>query len=300
MKNKISYEEYVTDIAQLADVIKSSGKNYSAVMPIPRGGYFPAIELSRMLGLPVTYQCSEDVLVVDDILDSGATLRRYANNDTAVVYSKGPSDVKATYVGRVCKDWVVFPDEKDSDIEDHIRRILEYIGEDPNREGLISTPDRIVRMWNEIFAGYDPSRKPKITTFANDMQTTDIVFDSGDYYSICEHHMMPFFGKYYFAYIPRKDGRILGISKVARVVGYCAARLQLQERLAQDVVNMLTEALDGKVEGMAIVMRGTHLCKTMRGVKNNGKMTVSHLSGVFREDAQARNEFYKLIDQQKD
>lgn len=186
------------------------------------------------------------------------------------------------------------------DIECAVRLLLSAIGEDPDREGLIGTPDRIARMYKELFRGYDDSQKPKITTFENDMESTDIVFDSGDYYSMCEHHMMPFFGKYYFAYIPRKDGRILGISKVARVVNYCAARLQLQERLARDIVNMLTDALDGKVEGMAIVMRGTHLCKTMRGVKNNGKMTVAHLSGVFREDQQARSEFYKLIDQQKD
>lgn len=185
-------------------------------------------------------------------------------------------------------------------IECAVKMLLTAIGENPNREGLQGTPDRIARMYKEIFRGYDPSQKPKITTFANDMESTDIVFDSGDYYSMCEHHMMPFFGKYYFAYIPRKDGKILGISKVARVVEYCAARLQLQERLARDVVEMLTTALDGKVEGMAIVMRGTHLCKTMRGVKNNGKMTVAHLSGVFREDAQTRNEFYKLIEQQKD
>lgn len=182
-------------------------------------------------------------------------------------------------------------------IERAIRMLLEAIGENPDREGLVGTPDRIARMYKELFRGYDESQKPKITTFDNDMESTDIVFDTGDYYSMCEHHMMPFFGKYYFAYIPRKDGRILGISKVARVVGYCAARLQLQERLARDVVTMLTDALDGKVEGMAIVMRGTHLCKTMRGVKNNGTMTVAHLSGVFRDDAQTRNEFYKLIDQ---
>lgn len=186
------------------------------------------------------------------------------------------------------------------DIECAVRLLLSAIGEDPDREGLIETPDRIARMYKELFRGYDDSQKPKITTFENDMESTDIVFDSGDYYSMCEHHMMPFFGKYYFAYIPRKDGRILGISKVARVVNYCAARLQLQERLARDIVSMLTDALGGKVEGMAIVMRGTHLCKTMRGVKNNGKMTVAHLSGVFREDAQTRSEFYKLIDQQKD
>ena len=183
-------------------------------------------------------------------------------------------------------------------IEGAIRTILAYIGEDPDREGLIGTPDRIIRMYKEIFRGYDKNQKPKITTFANDMHSTDIVFDSGDYYSMCEHHMMPFFGKYYFAYIPKEDGRILGISKIARVVGYCAARLQLQERLARDIVEMLTNALGGYVDGMAIVMRGTHMCKSMRGVKNQGMMTVAHLSGIFRDDEKARREFYKLIDMQ--
>lgn len=181
-------------------------------------------------------------------------------------------------------------------IERAVRMLLEAIGENPDREGLVGTPDRIARMYKEIFRGYDESKKPKITTFENDMQSTDIVFDTGDYYSMCEHHMMPFFGKYYFAYIPRRDGRILGISKVARVVEYCAARLQLQERLARDIVSMLTDALDGKVEGMAIVMKGTHMCKTMRGVKNNGVMQVAHLTGAFRDDTNARSEFYKLID----
>ena len=189
----------------------------------------------------------------------------------------------------------ITPDAKD--LERAIRTILAYIGEDPDREGLVGTPDRILRMYKEIFRGYDPKQVPKITTFSNDMQSTDIVFDSGDYYSMCEHHMMPFFGKYYFAYIPDVNGRILGISKIARVVGYCAARLQLQERLARDVVKMLSDALDGKVQGMAIVMKGTHLCKTMRGVKNPGKMTVSHLSGIFKTSPEARAEFYKLIDQ---
>ena len=185
------------------------------------------------------------------------------------------------------------------DFKSAIRTILLYIGEDPDREGLLDTPNRIARMVCETMRGYDSLQKPRITTFANDMHSTDIVFDTGDYYSTCEHHMMPFFGKYYFAYIPKADGRILGISKIARVVGYCAARLQLQERLARDIVAMLSEALDGQVEGMAIVMRGTHLCKTMRGVKNNGKMTVAHLSGIFKENADARAEFYKLIDQAK-
>lgn len=183
------------------------------------------------------------------------------------------------------------------DIECALKTILAYIGEDPEREGLKETPGRIIRMWKEIFRGYDESQRPKITTFSNDMHSTDIVFDSGDYYSMCEHHMLPFFGKYYFAYIPQEDGRILGISKVARVVGYCAARLQLQERLARDIIEMLTNALDGKVQGMAIVMKGKHLCKTMRGVRNEGMMTVAHLSGVFKTDPDTRAEFYRLIDE---
>ncbi len=184
------------------------------------------------------------------------------------------------------------------DIESALRTLITAIGENPDREGLKGTPDRIMRMWKEIFRGYDPAQKPKITTFKNDEGMTDIVFDTGDYYSMCEHHILPFFGKYYFAYIPAPDGRILGISKIARVVGYCAARLQLQERLATDIVSMLTEALDGKVLGMALVLRGKHLCKTMRGVRNDGNMTVSHLEGVFRTDKECRDEFYKLIDLQ--
>jgi len=185
------------------------------------------------------------------------------------------------------------------DIESALRTLIRAIGEDPDREGLQGTPDRIMRMWKEIFRGYDPSQKPKITTFANEDHTTDIVFDAGDYYSMCEHHILPFFGKYYFAYIPAPDGRILGISKVARVVGYCAARLQLQERLAADIVKMLTEALDGKVLGMALVMKGKHLCKSMRGVRNDGNMTVAHLEGLFKTDKECRDEFYKLIDMQQ-
>lgn len=189
------------------------------------------------------------------------------------------------------------PNTKDAECA--LRTLIRFIGEDPDREGLQGTPDRIIRMWQEIFRGYDPKQTPKITTFANEDGMTDIVFDSGDYYSMCEHHILPFFGKYYFAYIPAPDGRILGISKVARVVTYCAARLQLQERLAADIVEMLTQALDGKVLGMALVMKGKHLCKTMRGVRNDGNMTVAHLEGLFKTDKECRDEFYKLIDMQQ-
>lgn len=182
------------------------------------------------------------------------------------------------------------------DFESAVRTILRYIGEDPEREGLRGTPDRVLRMCRELFRGYKDEEKPRITTFSNDMHSTDIVFDCGEYYSLCEHHILPFFGRYYFAYIPKEDGRILGISKIARVVNYCSARLQLQERLARQIVEMLSNALDNDTYGMAIVMKGKHLCKIMRGVKNNGEMTVAHLSGIFKEDSDARREFYRLIE----
>ena len=182
-----------------------------------------------------------------------------------------------------------------------IRTLMTYIGEDPTRDGLVDTPDRILRMYEEIFRGYDADKNPNITTFNNEEGFSDIVFDSGEYYSMCEHHMLPFFGNYYFAYIPSPEGRILGISKVARVVGYCAARLQLQEKLAVDIVNMLSKALEGKALGFAIVLKGQHLCKTMRGVRNNGKMTVSHFTGLFaKSDNNRREEFYKMIEMQGD
>lgn len=180
------------------------------------------------------------------------------------------------------------------DVKSAIRTILRYIGEDPDRPGLTETPDRIVRMFGEIFRGYNPEQKPKITTFENESHSSEIVFDSGEFYSMCEHHILPFFGKYYFAYIPSADGRILGISKVARVVGYCAARLQLQERLAHQILTMLSEALDNNCLGMAIVMKGQHLCKTMRGVKNPGAMCVTYSTGEFKNPEKQRA-FHNLI-----
>ena len=128
----------------------------------------------------------------------------------------------------------------------HIIDLLEYIGEDPNREGLQGTPDRMLKMFKEIFRGYDPAQKPTITTFANGRDGIvydDMIIDQGEFYSLCEHHCRTIFGQYYFAYIPNEKGRILGLSKIGRVVDYCASRLQIQERLARDIVNMLLEAL---------------------------------------------------------
>lgn len=190
--------------------------------------------------------------------------------------------------------------ENQSQIEFCIQEMLALIGEDNQREGLVGTPNRIARMFKEIFRGYDPEQKPKITTFENGKDGIvydNMVIDEGDFYSMCEHHMMPFFGRYWFAYIPNPKGKILGISKIGRVVDYCSAKLQIQERLVHEIVDMLSDALGSENPplGIALVMEGEHLCKTMRGAKKKGVMKSSYLTGLFKTDAQLRSEFLNLI-----
>lgn len=182
-----------------------------------------------------------------------------------------------------------------------IRDLFTYIGEDPNRPGLLGTPDSIIHMWREIFRGYDPAQHPKITTFDNgvDGLTYDnMVVDTGTFYSMCEHHMMPFFGHYVFAYIPNPKGKILGLSKIGRVVDYHSARLQVQERLVADIVKDITSALgtENPPLGVALMMQGEHLCKTMRGVKKPGLMSACRLDGLFREDSSVRAEFMRTAE----
>lgn len=193
-----------------------------------------------------------------------------------------------------------------------IREVLIAIGENPNREGLQGTPERVVRMWNEIFGGYNIDNKPNITTFPNNLDGVtynQMIVDDGYFYSHCEHHMLPFIGKYYFAYLPNPKGKVLGLSKVARMVDFCAAKLQIQERLVQNVVDELWSALqvpndigdksdnnkDKAPLGMALVMEAEHLCKTMRGVKKKGKMRTIELRGAFKHDAATRAEFYNWV-----
>ena len=299
----LTHELYNEHITRLADKIKASGKTYKCVYGIPRGGYYVAINLARLLNLQIVTEIKNaNTLVVDDICDSGYTLAHYKEYDTAVVFCRPYSFDKCTYYGTESPkgQWIVFPDENGETVHDNIRRIFEYIGEDPNRTGLLGTPDRIVRMWKEIFRGYDKKSAPKITVFPNGedgIVYDSMVIDEGDYYSMCEHHMMPFFGHYWFAYIPNPKGKILGISKIGRVVDYCAARLQVQERLTHDIVDMLEKALgaDYPPLGIALVMRGSHLCKEMRGVKKKGIMTSSFLTGAFKTDAETRAEFMNFV-----
>jgi GTP cyclohydrolase I len=178
-----------------------------------------------------------------------------------------------------------------------VRDYLLAIGEDPDREGLVGTPDRIVRMWGEIYRGYDPSKKPKETCFFNGedgLRYDEMIIDTGYFFSQCEHHMVPFFGQYWFAYIP--GSTIIGLSKVADWIDYKAAKLQIQERLVKEVLDELQRITVDPV-GIGLVMKGRHLCKEMRDVKKyNSAMITTDLRGVLREDPRARAEFMRFVD----
>ena len=176
-----------------------------------------------------------------------------------------------------------------------VREILEAIGEDPDRDGLHDTPARVARMYAETCAGLtdDPSRHLKVTFDAGHDEM--ILVRDITLYSMCEHHLVPFFGKAHVAYIPNTDGRVTGLSKLARLVDGYARRPQVQERLTTQVADAIERALDPR--GVLVVVEAEHMCMAMRGIRKPGSSTVtSAVRGLFREDAAARAEAMRFID----
>jgi len=177
--------------------------------------------------------------------------------------------------------------------EDLLKEILHRLGEDPSREGLYDTPKRVVRSWSELYAGYKQDVASLFTTFVDTNGYSQIVICKNiELYSMCEHHMLPFFGKAHVAYIPGK--KVIGLSKLARLVDVFARRLQIQERIGQQVTEALMEYL--QPEGAACIIEATHMCMRMRGVnKQQSTMTTSSLTGSFLDDATVRAELLQLI-----
>jgi GTP cyclohydrolase I len=184
-------------------------------------------------------------------------------------------------------------DQKKVAIEESIRNLLANVGEDPDREGLLRTPDRVARMYDELLAGYhtDPVKMINDALFTVDYSEMVIVKDI-DYYSLCEHHMLPFYGRVHVAYIP--DGKVIGLSKIPRIVEMFARRLQVQERMTEQIADFIDEVI--KPQGVAVVAEGVHMCSMMRGVKKaNASMVTSAVRGLFRSDPKTRGEFMEHI-----
>lgn len=179
------------------------------------------------------------------------------------------------------------------DVRDAVRTLLRYMGEDPAREGLLETPDRVARAWVEMTEGYRMRPEQVLaTTFEGDSDEMVILKDI-DFVSCCEHHLLTFSGKAHVAYLP-SQGRIVGLSKLARIVDVFAKRLQVQERMTQQIAHAILDVL--KPQGVAVVVEGAHSCMCVRGVRKQGAtMMTSSLHGVFRDDASTRAEFMSLI-----
>ena len=290
-----------------------SKRYWTGVYGVPRGGVPFALRISGDLKIPLVDRKealgNPTTLVVDDIIDSGTTRRLFPNNDFVALHKKlgvidklvGDVSVDvATYAVAYVDEWVDYWWEGTNKIgpEDNIRRILQYIGEDPGREGLLETPTRVVKSYGELFSGYKEDPAKIFTTFDNTEHKYDqIVLQKNiPFFSTCEHHLLPFSGQISLAYIP-KD-RIVGLSKLARLVEVYARRLQVQERLGEQIVGALMEHL--KPLGAACHISAQHLCMQARGVAKHGSTTITQsIKGVFIEDtvagAAARAELSHLL-----
>lgn len=257
------------------------------IFGVPKGGAILAGYMASWFGFELTPYPEKALFAVDDLIDSGRTKQKYQDTFELAFFALVDKS-KESNLG-----WVVFPWESETDQEDIIVRTIEAIGENPNREGLIDTPKRVIKMWDEIFAGY--KQKPAEILKANfdtDGYDSIVLLRDIELYSMCEHHMLPFVGKAHVAYLPNK--RVVGISKLARLVDCFAKRLQIQERLGEQVTEALMTVLDAKAA--CCIIEAQHLCMKMRGVeKQNSVMVTSSMKGAFREDARLRAELMSLI-----
>jgi GTP cyclohydrolase I len=178
-------------------------------------------------------------------------------------------------------------------IEDNLKEVIAYIGDNPNREGLIDTPKRMVRSWEKLFGGYNKSGADVLGTAFEDGTCNEmVILKNVEFYSTCEHHFLPFSGRITIGYLPNK--KVVGISKIARLVEVYSRRLQIQERMTSQIADDIMNCLDAK--GCMVVCEAQHLCMTSRGVeKQQSQMITSAVRGVFDNDSTARNEFMQLI-----
>ncbi len=182
-------------------------------------------------------------------------------------------------------------------IQESVYNLLLNIGEDPERQGLQRTPERVARMYDELTAGYHTDPVKLINDALFDVEYNEMVIVKDiEFYSLCEHHMLPFLGKAHVAYIP--DGKVIGLSKIPRIVDMFARRLQVQERMTQQIAEFIDEVLHP--QGVAVVVEGAHMCSMMRGVKKaDASMVTSALLGNFKSDHKTRAEFMNHIGRQR-
>lgn len=265
------------------------------VYPIPRGGVPVAYRLAFYIAIKIVDDPSQADIFVDDIIDSGATLEKWSDEYPGKLFFALIDKLSNSH-GPYQKAWVVFPWEKNdnSSIEDSIRRLLQHIGEDAGREGLLETPGRVAKAYKHWFSGYTKNPADVLKVFEDGAEGCDemVVVRDLPFYSHCEHHVAPIFGTITVAYIP--NGRIIGLSKIPRLVEVFARRLQVQERLGNQIADAMMTHLSPL--GVGVIVKARHLCMESRGVERIGSETItSALRGVFKDQPATRSEFMSLL-----
>ena len=261
---------------------------------IPRGGIPEAYRMAGLFGFKVTDDITKADLVVDDLIDSGETMNRALTkieNGKAV-----PFFVLFNKDEEEFSDWLVFPWEADFNTStvDITTRFLEAIGENSTRDGLKDTPNRVSRSWQELYKGYNMSPEDILKKVFVAEYDEMVILKGIDFYSTCEHHIMPFFGKVSIGYIPGKENKVVRISKLVRLVECFSRRLQIQERMTLQIAEAINTGLNPL--GVGILVDAQHLCMITRGVRQqNSVMKTSSMLGVFRDKPEVRAEFLSLI-----
>lgn len=291
---RMSWADVSAEVAKLA--ARNRGKAFSDVYGIPAGGVPVATLVAPILGLPLAeIPMPGRTLIVDDLVDSGTTLRRYQTlgHHTDALWRKPTSPLDLAPAATVADGWLAFPWEKDDgDPTDAVLRILEHIGEDPTRDGLLETPRRVIKALRELTVGYSMDPATILATTFDVTHDEMIVVRDVAFSSLCEHHMLPFHGVATVGYIPAPGGRIVGLSKIPRLIECFARRLQVQERMTDQIADALEQNLD--TLGVGVVLRASHSCMSMRGIGKHGEMVTSKLTGELRTDPAARAEFMGL------
>lgn len=287
-----------SDIAEQADAIarRVQSRTFDDIYGVPTGGAPVAVLVAQYVGRPLAEQPRPGrTLIVDDLVDSGRTLDTYHQQGFIVeaAFRKTTSPAHLAPEARTIDGWLTFPWEKnDGDPTDAVVRLLQHIGEDPSRDGLLDTPKRVVKALKELTAGYDKDPAEILSTTFDVSFDEMIVLTGVPYTSLCEHHMLPFTGTATIGYIPKPGGRVVGLSKLARLLDCYAQRLQVQERMTNQIAHAIEHHLDPL--GVGVVVRGNHSCMCARGIKKSGEMVTSSLLGQMRNDGTVRGEFLAL------
>lgn len=288
-KKFLTHHEIIQFARALADFLPGKAKVY----PIPRGGVPVAYILKAFSDIEIVETPSDATVFIDDIYDSGETCRRWLRDYPSTPFY-ALIDKKADYPDY----WVVFPWENsvqsDTSGEDIVTRLLQYVGEDSTRGGLVETPKRVIKAWEHWASGYNKNPDDILKVFEDGGEAYDQMVTVKDIpiYSHCEHHLAPFFGTCTISYIP--NGKIVGLSKLSRLADMYSKRLQVQERLTNQIANAIMQYLNPL--GVGVHIKARHLCMESRGICQQGHHTITTaLLGEMKENPQTRDEFMSTV-----